>query len=124
MIKTCTESRCRRSFNTSLDTYTGCCPYCGKAYPRLPRGAPRFNRSQRPGFCVFLHSFGDQKIRVVKVVRDTGHLSLAEAKRLVGSAPTSLGFPLSRDQALSLTEKLRAFGCDADLSRSRRHRRR
>ena len=47
MKKKCTQSSCRRIFNPAKSvringdgSFTVCCPYCGKAYPRFAEAFP------------------------------------------------------------------------------------
>ena len=115
MIKTCTNSRCRRPFNTALDAYDGRCPHCGRAYPRLPKDPPcSLAASLKPFFSVFLQSYGQEKIKTIRVIRrffSVGVVGLAQAKQRVERAPASLGLPLTYKQAVSLAEELQALGC-------------
>ena len=119
MRKTYTNSRCRRTFNTALDAYAGRCPYCGKAYPRLPK-AERFSLHGKPEslYRVFLWSYGQEKIKTIKVIRQYRPLGLAEVKELVESAPVSVGLSLSRETALRFAGELNALGCVADVRKA------
>lgn len=119
MRKTCTNNRCRRTFNTALDAYAGRCPYCGKAYPRLPKAA-RFSLHGKPEslYQVFLWSYGQEKIKTIKIIRQYMPFSLAEAKKLVESAPISVGLSLSRETALRFAGELKAIGCVADVRKA------
>ena len=78
MIKTCTNSRCRRPFDTALDTYRGWGPYCRKDYPRLPK-AERFSLRGKPErlYGVILRSFGQNKIMAIKIVCKYRSIGLA-----------------------------------------------
>jgi large subunit ribosomal protein L7/L12 len=70
-----------------------------------------------PLFEVVLHSHGADKLAVVGVVRRALGLevSLAEAKRLVESAPTVIRDDFRRSEAMDLVEELRKAGAVAEL---------
>ncbi|WP_283169861.1 50S ribosomal protein L7/L12 [Curtanaerobium respiraculi] len=70
---------------------------------------------EKTDFDVVLEGFGDNKIAVIKVVREITALGLKEAKELVESAPKAIKEALPKDQAEELKEKLEAAGAAVTL---------
>jgi large subunit ribosomal protein L7/L12 len=66
-------------------------------------------------FDVILASAGDQKIKVIKVVREATGLGLKEAKDLVDGAPKPLKTGVSKDEANSLAEKIKEVGGTCEI---------
>ncbi len=62
--------------------------------------------AEKTEFDVFLESFGDNKIGVIKVVRAATGLGLKEAKDLVESAPTKVKEGISKADAEKLVKEL------------------
>jgi large subunit ribosomal protein L7/L12 len=71
---------------------------------------------EKTSFDVVLTSFGDNKIGVIKAVREaiTG-LGLAEAKALVESAPAPVKKGATKDEAAAIKTKLEEAGAKVDL---------
>ncbi|MCD8317059.1 MAG: 50S ribosomal protein L7/L12 [Eggerthellaceae bacterium] len=61
-------------------------------------------------FDVVLEGYGDQKIGVIKVVREITSLGLKEAKATVESAPTTIVEGVSKEKAEELKKKLEDAG--------------
>ena len=61
---------------------------------------------EKTEFDVVLASFGDNKVAVIKAVREITGLGLKEAKDAVESAPTPLKEGVSKDDAESMKKKL------------------
>jgi len=71
---------------------------------------------EKTEFDVILKSFGAEKIKVIKVVREITGLGLAEAKALVESAPNAkLKEAVSKDDAAALKEKIAAVGGEVEI---------
>ena len=66
-------------------------------------------------FNVVLKAFGEQKINVIKAVREATGLGLAESKALVESAPKNVKEGLKKSEAEELKAKLEAAGATAEL---------
>lgn len=66
-------------------------------------------------FDVVLDDFGDLKIGVIKVVRETTGLSLKEAKDLVEGAPSKVKAGLSKEDAQYLKAELEAVGASVSI---------
>ena len=61
-------------------------------------------------FDVILEGFGDNKIAVIKVVREVTGLGLKEAKALVDGAPAPLAEAVAKDKAEEMKTKLEEAG--------------
>ncbi|MFV1993950.1 MAG: 50S ribosomal protein L7/L12 [Verrucomicrobiales bacterium] len=71
---------------------------------------------EKTEFEVVLTSFGDNKIAVIKEVRGTiDGLGLADAKKLVESAPSTLKENVGKDEAEEIKSKLEAAGATIEL---------
>ncbi|MGY3778320.1 50S ribosomal protein L7/L12 [Isobaculum melis] len=66
-------------------------------------------------FAVELTSAGDQKIKVIKVVREATGLGLKEAKELVDGAPSVIKEALSKDDAEAMKAQLEEVGAGVNL---------
>ena len=66
-------------------------------------------------FTVVLASAGDQKIKVIKAVREATGLGLKEAKDVVDGAPKVLKEGASKEEANEIKEKLEAEGAKVTL---------
>ena len=69
-------------------------------------GAAGAAAEEKSSFDVVLASAGDQKIKVIKVVRDATGLGLKEAKELVDGAPKTVKEGVSKDEAEDLKAPL------------------
>lgn len=65
---------------------------------------------EKTEFNVELTSFGEQKIAVIKVVKEALTLGLAEAKTLVESAPAMLKEGMKKEDAEALKKKIEEAG--------------
>ena len=70
---------------------------------------------EKTDFDVVLESFGDNKIAVIKVVREVTSLGLKEAKALVESAPATIKEGVKKDEAEEMKEKFEAAGAVVTL---------
>ena len=70
---------------------------------------------EKTSFNVVLASAGDQKIKVIKVVRDATGLGLKEAKELVDGAPKTVKENMPKADAEKLVEDLKAAGAMAEM---------
>ena len=71
--------------------------------------------AEKSSFNVVLTEAGDQKIKVIKVVRDATGLGLKEAKELVDGAPKTLKENVSKAEAEELKAKLEEVGAVVEL---------
>ena len=70
---------------------------------------------EKTSFSVVLKEAGDQKIKVIKVVRDATGLGLKEAKELVDGAPKTVKENVSKDEAEELKAKFTEVGAVIEL---------
>lgn len=66
-------------------------------------------------FSVEITEVGQQKIQVIKAVREITGLGLKEAKAVVDAAPGSIKEGLSREEADGVVEKLQEVGATAQV---------
>ena len=71
--------------------------------------------AEKTSFNVVLKSAGDQKIKVIKVVRDATGLGLKEAKELVDGAPKTVKENVAKDEAEDLKAKFTEVGAVVEL---------
>ena len=71
---------------------------------------------EKTEFNVVLKSFGDNKINVIKAVREVvSGLGLKEAKDLVEAAPTKVKEGVNKDEAASIKAKLTEAGATVEI---------
>ena len=70
---------------------------------------------EKSEFDVVLEGFGDNKIAVIKVVRELTSLGLKEAKEVVESAPKAVLEGAKKEDAEAAKEKLEAAGAAVSL---------
>ena len=70
---------------------------------------------EKTEFDVVLEGFGDNKIAVIKVVREITGLGLKEAKELVESAPKAVQEGVAKDKAEEIKTKLEEAGAAVTL---------
>ena len=70
---------------------------------------------EKSEFTVFLASFGEKKINVIKEVRAITGLGLKEAKDLVEAAPKEVKAGVSKKDAEEMKAKLEAAGAKVEL---------
>ena len=70
---------------------------------------------EKTNFDVVLEGFGDNKIAVIKVVRELTRLGLKEAKEVVESAPKAVLEGAKTEDAEAAKEKLEAAGAAVSL---------
>lgn len=70
---------------------------------------------EKSEFTVFLTSFGEKKINVIKEVRAATSLGLKEAKDLVEGAPKEVKTGVNKKEAEEIKAKLEAAGAKVEL---------
>ena len=70
---------------------------------------------EKSAFNVVLKEAGDQKIKVIKVVRDATGLGLKEAKDLVDGAPKTIKENVAKEEAEELKAKFVEAGATVEL---------
>ena len=78
-------------------------------------GAAAGAAEEKSSFDVVLAEAGDQKIKVIKVVRDATGLGLKEAKDLVDGAPKTIKEGVSKEEAEDLKAKFSEVGAVIEL---------
>jgi len=66
-------------------------------------------------FDLILNGAGDQKIKVIKAVREITGLGLKEAKELVDNTPKTLKEAIAKDEAEELKAKLEEVGASVEV---------
>ena len=70
---------------------------------------------EKTEFDVLLQSIGDQKIQVIKAVRELTSLGLREAKAVVDEAPSEVLKGVSKEAAGAAKERLQQAGATAEV---------
>ena len=78
-------------------------------------GAAAPAAEEKPEFDVVLASFGDNKLGVIKAVREITGLGLKEAKELVEGAPKTVKEAVAKDEAEKIKETLTAAGATVEI---------
>ena len=78
-------------------------------------GAGAAAAEEKTEFDVELTEAGDQKVKVIKVVREATGLGLKEAKEVVDGAPKVVKAGVSKEEAEDLKTKLEAEGAKITL---------
>ncbi len=85
----------------------------GGAAPAAAGAAPA--AEEKTSFSVVLQGAGQQKINVIKVVRELTGLGLKEAKDLVEAAPKNVKDGLSKEAAEDMKKKLSDVGATVEV---------
>lgn len=70
---------------------------------------------EKTEFNVVMTSFGDNKVNVIKVIREVTGLGLKEAKDLVEGVPSTVKEAISKADAEAIKKKLEEAGAKADI---------
>lgn len=70
---------------------------------------------EKTNFDVVLKAVGEQKIQVIKVVREITGLGLKESKDLVDGAPKAIKEGVAKAEAEEMKEKLTKVGAEVEL---------
>ncbi|MCS7064827.1 MAG: 50S ribosomal protein L7/L12 [Fimbriimonadales bacterium] len=70
---------------------------------------------EKTTFDVILASAGDQKLQVIKVVREITQLGLKEAKELVEGAPQPVKQGINKEEAEEIKRKLEEVGATVEI---------
>jgi large subunit ribosomal protein L7/L12 len=89
-------------------------PVAVAAGPAVAADAPA--EEEKTEFNVVLKAVGDQKIKVIKAVREITGLGLKEAKELVDNAPKPVKENVSKDEAEEIKTKLTDVGAEIEIS--------
>ena len=78
-------------------------------------GAGAAKAEEQTEFTVMLLAFGDNKVNVIKAVREVTSLGLKEAKDLVDGAPKAVKEGISKADADAITKKLTEAGAKVEI---------
>ncbi len=78
--------------------------------------APAAAEEEKTEFDVLLQSFGENKINVIKAVREVTSLGLKEAKDLVEGAPVKVKEGVAREEAETIKAKLTEAGATVTVA--------
>ena len=81
----------------------------------MPAGGEAAEAEEKTEFDVILEGFGDNKIAVIKAVREITGLGLKEAKETVESAPKAIQEGIAKDKAEEIKAKLEEAGAAVTL---------
>ncbi len=96
---------------------TAAAPIAVAAAPgAVPGAAPAEAAEEKTEFTVTLKDFGENKINVIKAVREVTTLGLKEAKDLVESAPAAVKEDVGKDDAETAKKKLEEAGATVEVS--------
>jgi large subunit ribosomal protein L7/L12 len=74
------------------------------------------DKEEKTSFDVILKAAGEQKINVIKVVKEVSGLGLKEAKDLVEAAPKPLKQGVKKEEAEEIKKKLEEAGATVELA--------
>lgn len=83
--------------------------------PGAAAGGAAEAEDEQTEFDAVLAEIGDQKIKVIKAVRDITGLGLKDAKALVDNAPKPIKEGVSKEEAEEIKEKLAEVGATVEL---------
>jgi large subunit ribosomal protein L7/L12 len=85
------------------------------AGPAAAGGAAAAKAEEQTEFTVMLTTFGDNKVNVIKAVREVTSLGLKEAKDLVDGAPKPVKEGISKADADAIAKKLTDAGAKVEI---------
>ena len=77
--------------------------------------APAAAAEEKTEFTVVLASFGENKVNVIKAVRELTGLGLKEAKDLVDGAPKLVKEGVTKDEAAAMKKKFEEAGAQVEI---------
>lgn len=86
------------------------------AMPAAAGGAAPAAAEEKSSFDVVLKAAGEQKVNVIKIVKEVTGMGLIEAKGLVDSAPKPIKQGLKKDEAEELKKRLMDVGAVVELA--------
>jgi len=90
-------------------------PVAVAAAPVAAGAAPAAAEEEKTEFDVILANVGQEKIKVIKVVREITGLGLKEAKDLVDNAPKPVKEGVTKEEAQSIKAKLEEVGAGVEV---------
>ena len=106
-----------RDLNKAIEEEFGVTAAAPMAMMAMPAGgdAGAAAAEEQDEFTVILTDFGDNKINVIKAVRELTSLGLKEAKDLVEAAPKPIKEAVAKDEAMAAKAKLEEAGAKVEL---------
>ena len=95
---------------------TAAAPIAVAAAAPAEAAAQAQDEEEKTEFNVVLKEIGDNKIAVIRVVRELTALGLKESKELVESAPNTVKESLNKDDAAAAKAKLEEAGAKVELT--------
>ena len=86
------------------------------AAPGAAAGGEEAAAAEKTELSVVLKEIGENKIQVIKAVREVTSLGLKEAKELVESAPKNIKDDINKEEAEEIKKKLEEAGATVELS--------
>jgi len=90
-------------------------PVVAAAAPAEAGAAAPAAAEEKTEFSIILKSIGENKISVIKAVREKTTLGLKEAKDLVESAPTTVKEGVNKEEAAAIKQKLEEAGATVEI---------
>jgi large subunit ribosomal protein L7/L12 len=90
-------------------------PMAMAAVGGAPSAAAAAPEEEKTEFTVILKEIGENKINVIKAVREVTTLGLKEAKDLVEGAPKPVKEGINKDEAAAVKKKLEEAGAKAEI---------
>jgi len=98
---------------------TAAAPVAVAAMPGMMPGAPAAEAApaaeEKTSFDVILAAAGDNKLQVIRVIREITQLGLKEAKDLVEGAPNKVKEGVSKEEAEEIKKKLEEVGAKVEI---------
>ncbi len=85
------------------------------AVAAAPAAAGAATAEEKTEFDVVLKAAGDNKIKVVKAVKDITGLGLKEAKEMVDGAPKTIKEKIAKDAAEDIKKQLEELGAEVEV---------
>ncbi len=85
------------------------------AVAAAPTAAGAATAEEKTEFDVVLKAAGDNKIKVVKAVKDITGLGLKEAKEMVDGAPKTIKEKIAKDAAEDIKKQLEELGAEVEV---------
>ncbi|MBC7256110.1 MAG: 50S ribosomal protein L7/L12 [Chloroflexi bacterium] len=90
-------------------------PVAVAAVAAAPTAASEVEEEEQTEFDVILKTVGDQKVQVIKAVRELTSLGLREAKAVVDEAPSTVLKAVSKEQAAEAKKRLEEVGATVEI---------
>jgi len=86
----------------------------GGSFAGAPAAAA-VEEEEQTEFDVILESYGDQKLQVLKVLRELTGMGLKEAKELVDNVPKPIKEKTNKEEAQNIKQKIEAAGAKVNI---------